>query len=264
MEFLSYQKKPGGVKKLETLKHSYYNITIQENDGVLIYNGLTGAFAKLTLDEYEKYHSLNFDENDRNLIENLKKGMFIIPKDFNELDYIKEKYEVLKYDARILGLVIAPTMKCNLACIYCYQNRSEFDTYPIMSDKVQRALISFVKSLITDKDVRTLSVLWYGGEPLLGSPVIKTLTKEFLKITEEFNINYVASMVTNGTLITPKIAKELHNFEVKNHFAIHFSPFFNEKFEDFYVTITSNPKQRCLAKLISCLIKKNAPKMPLC
>lgn len=214
--FFTLQKE-FGVRRLETLKHSRYNITVREDDGngILIYNGLSGAFAKLTVDEYEKFRSLNFNENDTELIENLKKGAFVIPKDFNELEYIKERYETLKYDASKLGLVIAPTMRCNLSCIYCYQDRSEFDAYPVMSDNIQRALISFVKSIISENGVKTLSVLWYGGEPLLGFSVIKNLTREFLKITDEYGINYVASMVTNGTLITPRVANELYNLKVR-------------------------------------------------
>ncbi|WP_461864417.1 radical SAM protein [Thermococcus sp.] len=188
---------------------------LTNKDGVLIYNSITGAFAKLTLEEYRKYLSLNLNEDENNsLLENLKKGMFVVPADFNELEYIKERYTTLKHSATTLGLVIAPTLKCNLACIYCYQNRGEFDNSLLMPSNVQEALVSFMRNIIRD-NTKLLSVLWYGGEPLMGLQVIRELTKKFLKIANELDIRYTASMITNGTLITPTIAEELHKLEIK-------------------------------------------------
>jgi len=198
------------------LKHSQYNIVLTDKDRVLLYNSITGAFAKLAPNEYEEYLSLDFREDEGNsLLENLKKGMFVVPANFDELVYIQERYNELKHSAKIIGLVIAPTLKCNLACVYCYQNREEFNKSPLMSSSTQKGLISFLRSIIKKDETKSLSVLWYGGEPLLGLQVIRELTKEFFKIAEEFNIHYTASMITNGTLITPTIAEELHKLEIK-------------------------------------------------
>ncbi|QDA30662.1 radical SAM protein [Thermococcus indicus] len=198
------------------MKHSMYNIVIPlTRDGVLVYNGLSGALAKLTPEEYRKYLKLSFGEADKELVENLKRGMFIVPEDFNELEYIIQRYEKIKEDTSRLGLVIAPTMKCNLGCIYCYQNREKFDEYSLMNEKVQTELVNFVETIVKINNVRTLEVLWYGGEPLLGLPVIKNLTEKFMRIGERFNVNYSGGMVTNATLITPKIAEELYKLKIR-------------------------------------------------
>lgn len=201
------------------MKHSHHNFEIPDAGEYLVYNAITGGFVKLECDEYEKFSSMNFDdtENDKELLENLKKGGFILPEDFDELEFIKERFEKIKCDNTAINLVISPTMKCNLACIYCYQDRDEFNQYPFMSQKIQKELVTFVKTVILDNsdDIESVKVLWYGGEPLLAFPILKRLTGEFMNLCEEFDIEYVADMVTNGTLISPKRAEELSHLKLR-------------------------------------------------
>lgn len=198
------------------MKHSRYNVVVPFSNGdVLIYNGLSGALAKLTSKEYQRYLELSFGEADTELVENLKRGMFIVPEDFNEQEYVMQRFKKIREDTSLLGLVIAPTMKCNLGCIYCYQNREKFDDYNTMSETVQTKLVNFVETIVKINKVKTLEVLWYGGEPLLGLSVIKNLTGRFLMMEEKLGINYHGSMVTNATLITPKIAEELYNLKIR-------------------------------------------------
>ena len=201
------------------MKHSHYNFDIPDTGKYLVYNALTGGFARLECDEYEKYSSINFEdtENDKELLENLKKGGFILPQDFDELKFIKDRLEGIKCNHKAVNMVISPTMKCNLSCIYCYQNRDEFNEYPFMSQKTQEELVTFVRALILDntEDIENLKVLWYGGEPLLAFPILTSLTGKFTKLCEELDIEYIADMVTNGTLISPKRAEELSHLKLR-------------------------------------------------
>lgn len=203
------------------MKHSHYNFDIPGTKEYLIYNALTGGFAKLECDEYEKYCSTTFDDtNDRELLENLKKGGFILPEDFDELEFIDERFEKIKCIHKAVNMVISPTMKCNLACIYCYQNRDKFNKYPLMSQEIQDELVSFVRTLILEntEDIESLKVLWYGGEPLMAFPILCDLTRKFMEVCEEYGIEYIADMVTNGTLVPPRIEEfstlQLRKFQI--------------------------------------------------
>jgi uncharacterized protein len=51
-------------------------------------------------------------------------------------------------------------------------------------------------------------VTWYGGEPLLGIPVIERLTSKFKEICERKKAEYTAGSI-NGYLFTTKIVKQL-------------------------------------------------------
>lgn len=185
----------------------------------MVYNALTGAFVKLENDEYEKYTAVKFSntETDKKLLKNLKKGGFILSEDFDELALVEDRYNKIKDDNRVLHIVISPTMKCNLACIYCYQDRDRFNKYPFMSQEVQNRLTAFVENLIVDnsEDVKILNVIWYGGEPLLAFPILNDLSENFMNICKEFEVEYSADMVTNGTLISPRMAERLSHLRLR-------------------------------------------------
>ena len=83
----------------------------------------------------------------------------------------------------------------------------------MMSKTVQDNLIRMVRSYA--QSVKKLDITWYGGEPLLALDIIESLTSEFLKICDEFGLEYSASIITNGYLLTPDVAKRL------NHCRIH-------------------------------------------
>lgn len=54
-----------------------------------------------------------------------------------------------------------------------------------------------------------MNVIWYGGEPLLATSIIEELSVELIKLCDENQINYTASIVTNGILLDLNIAKKL-------------------------------------------------------
>src|SRR5699024_2138720 len=64
--------------------------------------------------------------------------------------------------------------------------------------------------LESQKDLlKSFSVTWYGGEPLLAFDVIENLSNKFIDICRKNNIEYTASMVTNGYLLNREICKKL-------------------------------------------------------
>ena len=60
--------------------------------------------------------------------------------------------------------------------------------------------------------MKRLSVVWYGGEPLINFQSIERLSKEFLHM----GISYSAKMVTNGYLLTPEVADKIESLAIRN------------------------------------------------
>lgn len=185
------------------MKKSKYNFFYDLNCNELIaYNSLTNSMAIISRDDYGKIDKIvngEFKEEDQTLINDLKRGFFIEDDNFNEIEFLRYKLMTARYGTRSLSLTIAPTMACNFKCIYCYEENH--DDWTMMSDEIQESIISFIKEQI--RTIQYLSVTWYGGEPLLGIRIIEKLTKKILEICSFNNVEYDASIITNGYLLTP-------------------------------------------------------------
>ena len=202
-------------------KLSRYNFTFPYPkcaDGkkqTVMYNTRTGAIALIEEDKYKQYCS--FAENgtpvaDEELLKDLRRGGYVVDGDFDELAALKLKLHAARYDTSHLGLTIAPTSNCNFRCIYCYEKDS---IKPVtMSEQTQEELIQFVKRQASS--IKSLSISWYGGEPLLAINIIEKLSDAFMKLCEENKIQYSAFMVTNGYLLTPENVEKLHKLKIES------------------------------------------------
>lgn len=114
-----------------------------------------------------------------------------------------------RFSTDSMSLTIAPTLGCNFCCPYCYEKGQEHTT---MNDGVANNLVAFVANRA--QAVTSFNVAWYGGEPLLCLERIQSLT-ERLRAAIPSNCEYSASIVTNGYLMTPDVAKKLSLCEVK-------------------------------------------------
>ena len=122
----------------------------------------------------------------------LKQSRFIIDESFNELDFIKFRYNSSLYANNSLFLVVLPTLWCNLRCPYCF----EYKRKSFMSKEVEQALVKWVGQVLANK--KNINVGWFGGEPLLAKGTIRRLTGALRETADEKKARYSASMTTNG------------------------------------------------------------------
>ena len=112
-------------------------------------------------------------------------------------------------------LILQVTQKCNLICEYCpyacTDNESRNHTNVNMSfETATKAINDFVEH---SRDIKTLNIGFYGGEPLLNFKLIQNIIDY---IESKFtNKCIVYSMTTNGTLLTENIAKYLVSKDFK-------------------------------------------------
>src|SRR5262249_9505862 len=109
-----------------------------------------------------------------------------------------------------LTLTIAPTMACNFACGYCFQGLNK--PAKKMDPDVQNAIVSFVKA---KKDLKSLGIVWYGGEPLMGKDSIFRLSDLLISYCDKNNINYSAGMVSNAWFLNGEMAAQLYTRRVR-------------------------------------------------
>ena len=109
-----------------------------------------------------------------------------------------------------VGLTICPTMGCNFDCPYCFENHSAGK----MSQDVQDDVVALAGRMLETSGAKTLHVSWFGGEPLLATDVIESLSGRLMALAEEHDCDYKATIITNGYLLTQEIADMLERCKV--------------------------------------------------
>ncbi|MDE6083078.1 MAG: SPASM domain-containing protein, partial [Muribaculaceae bacterium] len=95
------------------------------------------------------------------------------------------------------------TQACNLCCPYCFEGNKN----PIsMSNDVEEALIKYISS----RPIKTYSITWFGGEPLLRPDIIKSILEKLSLIKGITLTNH--NIITNGTLLNHKVYDLFHRF----------------------------------------------------
>ncbi|AKG33380.1 radical SAM/SPASM domain-containing protein [Paenibacillus durus] len=100
------------------------------------------------------------------------------------------------------------TNDCNLSCDYCYVSGLREKLY--FNTEYVDSLIIFINRALSLNKSESLTVNFFGGEPLLN----KALVEEIITALERIKIEKYFMMTTNGTLLTSKNIDFLaeHNF----------------------------------------------------
>ena len=113
---------------------------------------------------------------------------------------------------RLRTLVLMLTYSCNLACRYCYEDREEGCVPPAAGRGTPRemspdSIRESVRYLLDHSgENRKVTVVLFGGEPLLRFPLLRAAVHEARAMAGERGKEISFSLTTNGTLLTREIA----------------------------------------------------------
>lgn len=182
-------------------KPSRYNVFRERADLVWAFNARSTAFARMSPEQYRTAQRMMAGDletrspEERELLRSLIKGQFLIREDFDELNFLKVKNHLTRFAAKGLGLIIAPTLRCNFGCEYCYVDLNANK----MSADNRRRLARFFERKLQPRSRAT--VCWTGGDPSLAMDVVAELSRSFLATCRERESKYDAFMITNGYLL---------------------------------------------------------------
>lgn len=126
-------------------------------------------------------------------------------------DIKKEKEEMISIidDAISKGTkfnaVAVMNLDCNLACRYCFEGTMKGNKY--MTTDTAELMIIFLDGYL-DRG-KNINIIFYGGEPLLSTEMIKHVSDKLKTSAEQKGLEYTFRLVTNGTLLTGDRAREL-------------------------------------------------------
>jgi uncharacterized protein len=146
-----------------------------------------------------------WDALPREVRDALVESDILVPADEDELQTILDENAAAARDDRSLYLVVQPTAWCQLGCTYCGQRH----TQEMLGAENQNRLVERVRQGLASGRYACLQVCWFGGEPLAGLTIMRTLSRRFRAAAADYGCAYDAKMVTNGLLLTPEIAEEV-------------------------------------------------------
>ena len=147
------------------------------------------------------YKILFYDiySNKKKVLENI----FEISKSDFGIYSIKSEKRNTKVTIRVLYLLVSN--KCNFACKYCFMNKFNAQDKLMTKDVFDKAFCKYVKN-----NVYLDSVVFYGGEPLTNSELIKYGIEKI----REYNTKIKITIVVNGSLINDENAKFFAKYKV--------------------------------------------------
>lgn len=201
------------MDNLDRFKVSKYNEYLgQIESRFVIFNNMTTGMVEVSREVNESLQS-----NDTRFLRNLNpnsalvKGGFVVPDELDETaNLLSVRKDAEKYGMAI-GLQILPTLNCNFACPYCYENVPEESA--MMSREIMDAILGHVRQISTDK-TESLVVSWFGGEPLLAMSQMQYLSERFLEFAEKKGLFYAANLVTNGYNMGTRVVSRLQKWHV--------------------------------------------------
>lgn len=180
-----------------------------------VYNSLTNSLIEISSDLYSELFILskkqkNVSESnfDANILKILKDHKILVNEHDDDSFILQKKYlNYLKsFKNDFLGLVIAPTLNCNFACPYCYENSIQQST---ADNKTLRDIVDFIYNF---KNIDSLSICWHGGEPLLAFDKMLFFLENLYTRKNKLVITH--SLITNGYLLSNDKIEELRKYKL--------------------------------------------------
>jgi len=194
------------------MQWSRYNLMFKsKRNGWLLYNSGSNSFVQMdeetarVIREIKKDPDTDFSDMP-DLYLKLRCGGFLVENGVDDdlFRILKMRRITANYAGSLLLLTIALTKECNFACGYCYEHHRIPSK---MTDETEDKLITFIKR---QKSARAVSIVWYGGEPLLEFDRIKSLHAKIMETGKKYD----SMMVTNGYLLTGEVTDALNDLKI--------------------------------------------------
>jgi len=166
------------------------------------------------IDKLNKLKNINSNDLDQELTIALK-TLNLLPNNFNkETDTNNNKNKIDPDAIPIKSISLNVAQICNMRCIYCYGSDGEYGEKGLVKEATAFQAIDWLikKSL----DAKDISIIFFGGEPLLNFRLIKKVVNYAKRKAKNVNKTVHFSITTNGTLFNDRINKFLN----KNKFSV--------------------------------------------
>ncbi len=186
-----------------------------EDGGALFHNSFMGAVAvvppdRLAAFEEHLYGEITEEHLANPALKELCANGFFFPCHIDEREFVST---VLARENQAAGfdLILLPHENCNFRCTYCYESH--------LRGRMAPEVVAALKLFLARKAAacRSLTVRWFGGEPLLAKDIIYDLSDSFLESCRRHGVRYSSQITTNGYLLTPAGVSALLDRQVTHY-----------------------------------------------
>lgn len=144
--------------------------------------------------------------------ETLARLGFLVPDTIDEAEEVRRFFDTINQQRHLATIIAVLNMDCNLACTYCFEGGMKGKRY--MSPETADWLISFLDQRYFARGL-SLNLDFYGGEPLLSMDLIRVVAGRLAELAALRGLSCSFGMVSNGTLLTGAVARELASLGVR-------------------------------------------------
>ena len=185
---------------------SIYNISLPQDDKILVYNLFTRGMLCLTQEEFEVASatcsgcSSELSELQTYLIENY----YFVPSEMDEQKSyleVNELIHTMDFRRHIRSYTVLTTTACNARCFYCFEK----DFVPVSMDA--KTAHDLAQYMLKNVGKEPLKIHWFGGEPLCNVAVMDQISAELREHGQEFN----SHITSNGYAFTEELVLRAKN-----------------------------------------------------
>lgn len=195
---------------------SKYNFYIEEEKQFFIYNTVSGSIIRLSKELYcyikkcDKVHTIDVGKMSHIVLKMLIDNRIIYHSYNEEKSYLEFMHLHDTHDDSFLSMVMLPTLKCNFRCHYCYEKEKNI----CLTDSSIKILKEFFYK--QSKMRKHITIRWSGGEILMFWKQIKDLSTSIIDSCTQNNCSFIASAISNGSLLTEEIVDEMVECNIKS------------------------------------------------
>jgi uncharacterized protein len=201
------------------MQPSMFNVRVplEHQAGVFLMNTLSdaqaivpGAIADL-VDRLRETAPAALSGEEREALRELGENGFIVEDDAREIEAVEAYFRDVRESTDTLRVTVLTTMQCNFACEYCYQgDRGDWNTFAEkMTLETAERVGDWIERGLDAVRPTTLSLMFFGGEPLLNLPVLYYLAERASAGARARNTGIRISIITNGLLLTREVVERL-------------------------------------------------------
>lgn len=194
---------------------SKYNYIVPCENKYIYYNGISRQIFSLNEEEHQRIQEfwkdlISFEINYNSVFHQFMEWGFIVDDKTDEIDILRFRNHKEIYSDRSYRLFINPTLDCNFSCWYCYQKHPK----GYMDVDIQERVKKYIVYLIEQERIDSLTLSWFGGEPLLYFyEVVYPISIFAKKICEEHHIPFRNGVTTNASKIDLGIVKKMKEID---------------------------------------------------
>ena len=176
----------------------------------LLFNTLNHGL--MTVDDSLRNSLENLDKNGSTIPGKLRKELrsqgMIVKNERKERKQLETYFKEIKKTAEsALEVTILTTFACNFACVYCVEEGVISSIK--MDEETADKTAEYIEKEARRLKVEAIYLSFYGGEPLMHIPPIRSISKRLRAFCEKKGLEFAFALTTNGALLKPGIVLEL-------------------------------------------------------